>query len=116
MPVRYDASGLLHQHAQKLVLGRREMDLFAATENASPEQIDLDLADAHNRLRRSGGNSRAMESSAHARQQFGRTEWLGDKVVSALVQRTHLDVFFAMRGQDEHGHFAPLTHPPTHFN
>lgn len=57
----------------------------------------------------------AAEQGAHAREQFGQPERLGDVVVGAGVEADHGVHFVGARGQDQNREAVPLgTQPPAH--
>ena len=71
---------------------------------------------AHDRFTRERGGVHSSQRRANARQQFLSTKGLGDVVIGARIQRSHLVAFGTASRQDEDWNAGRLSHLTAHIN
>ena len=105
-----DPAGVLHHQPQDVILGRGKAHRLAIQRDLLAPVVQADPADRkHPLLHRPAAELQiAPQLRAHAGQQLHGIERLGNVVVRTEIQAEDLVRVFALGGQKDHRHVAPL--------
>src|ERR1700752_1555533 len=83
---------VLSEIGEELEFLRRQPDLFTISKHTEALAVDHQTT-AHDGLTRKRWAIHSSQCRTNARQQFLSAKWLGDVVIGASVQRSHLGAF-----------------------
>ncbi len=105
---RDHAAGMMHEIGEQAVLVRGELHLPAVDRHAARARVQHHRPAGQFARGMAGG---AAQQGADARQHLLHVEGFCDIVVGAGIEALHLVAPAVARGEDEHGHLAPLAPP-----
>ena len=106
-PTAEDAPGPRGEEVEQIELQRREWHRPAVAFHRAPARVDAQAGGLGHAFGERA--TRAPQQRAHARDQFGGAEGLGDVVVSADLEPEEFVALARARGDDENGHLAVAT-------